>query len=1763
MKYFKVFNTEAEYLEYAASYNFLTPNVSTLRDCTHTWITAEQHSFSEDYFTIESLEDDNTIRMTRYITNNADMGVYSLSVSTDDGETWSSPIEVPHDGEPYEIVTLNTGDRALLKYESGVLSLDTGNYANITSDGEFNVYGNAMSLRTDDFVGDTSSKNFSGLLKGSKVVSARDLVLPSSTVGGDGYVAMFSGCTSLTTAPKLSATTLDNNSYKQMFKGCSSLTAAPILPATRVYAGTYTEMFSGCTSLTTAPELPATTLGSSCYREMFGGCTNLVTPPSVLPASAVSEHAYRSMFVRCSSLTTTPTMMASTVSNSGCCYMYLECTSLTTVPTLSATTTGYDAYRGMFADCTSLTTIPSNVIRAASLPSSCCYVMFSGCTSLATVPVDMLQSTTMGPNAYKEMFYGCTSLTNAPKLLAMSLNNYCYNSMFGGCTALTTVQSDMLPAETLVTGCYQNMFSGCTSLTTTPILSSTTLANACYNGMFNNCTSLIETPELPATTLADSCYRGMFNNCTSLTTITSNIAALTIPQNACNSMFHTCTSLQSTPQIAATTVDASGCYNMFRQCTSLTTATELHASSVGNEGFRAMFYGCGNLVTAPSVISASTIGNSGCSEMFKSCASLTTAPEISATTLGVSAFKCMFQDCTSLTTAPSQLPAMTLSESCYNTMFRNCSAMTTVQSDMLPATTLAKDCYNSMFYDCKHLTASPTLQAQTLEEGCYNSMFRSCHALNDITCYATDISASNCTTNWTYQVNDTGVFTKRSTMSDWTTGANGIPTNWTIQDDTYVAVTSVTLSTGTTTVDKGNTTTLTVTVLPSNATNTAVTWSTSDSTVATVANGVITGVGCGNANIIVTSVDNSSITAQCVVTVENHVTAVDLNTYVASVGSGGTYQLVETITPSDACDTSVTWSSSDSAIASVDATGLVSGVTTGSATITVTTHDGGFTKNCAVTVTEPQHPTAVILSDASITINANDTYTLTATVLPADAANKNVTWSSSDATIASVDSSGVVSGVATGSTIITVTTVDGGLTAQCSVTVEQVRDYSLEYFTIESLVDNNEVKIWRGQNSAPTNFDIEYSLDSGTTWVGTNSATTSVTIVNSGDTMLLRASASKWANSYSAHTSIACSGNYIVYGNIMSLLYGDSYIDKVSFTNDFTLAGVFWANMSRSGSDTGTATTNTTLISAENLILPATTLRSNCYNGMFRGCVGLEYPPKELPAPVVTTAAYSSMFDECYNLRTIPNIKATSVTDKENFRRMFRVQNTSVNPRLTEVHLPHIETLVTQSFQELFKGQKNLSYIECTVTGKTANNCLDNWVNGVAASGVFVKDANTSWNTGVNGIPNGWITNDYVADVFYMIANTNSVVSFTNTIWYGYGEKQIWTQLTANTNLNIQSGEKIIFKAALTPSSSDGIGHFDISGDVTIGGNLTSLIIGQASDTLSGYDYAFKGLFSGCTDITDASSLTMHDTLSSECYNRMFYGCTSITKAPKLPAGTLVADCYKEMFSGCTSLNHIEALFLTEPSTAYTSNWVNGVAATGTFKTDVYIQWDTETNRGVNGIPQGWTVGRSYVELEYIESTSGNSGGQYIDLDINLYETLNNWYDIAIKFTFLGNGKDNQSQATMFGCQENVSPWPGTFIRRNNNDVVGRYIGGTSKDNTIGTVGSVVPIELPVQTTSTRNVTNLNNNNTTHSWGTSLFCYFSDSNNTAARFCRAKLYYFKLFWRPDASTQGTLVRDMIPCRVADGTVGLFDRVNNKFYSSPNGVAFEAGPVVNS
>ena len=149
-----------------------------------------------------------------------------------------------------------------------------------------------------------------------------------------------------------------------------------------------------------------------------------------------------------------------------------------------------------------------------------------------------------------------------------------------------------------------------------------------------------------------------------------------------------------------------------------------------------------------------------------------------ATTLAQNCYNGMFYGCTGLTKAPA-LPATILSEFCYASMFIGCTGL--MDAPALPATTLALYCYNNMFNGCTSLTEAPALPAITLAQNCYNGMFYGCTKLAKVTCLATDISATDATDFWLYDVAATGTFTKAAGVN-WTTGDSGIPSGWTVEE---------------------------------------------------------------------------------------------------------------------------------------------------------------------------------------------------------------------------------------------------------------------------------------------------------------------------------------------------------------------------------------------------------------------------------------------------------------------------------------------------------------------------------------------------------------------------------------------------------------------------------------------------------------------------------------------------------------------------------------------------------------------------------------------------------------------------------------------------------------------------------------------------------------------------------------------------------------------------------------------------------------------
>ena len=232
--------------------------------------------------------------------------------------------------------------------------------------------------------------------------------------------------------------------------------------------------------------------------------------------------------------------------------------------------------------------------------------------------------------------------------------------------------------------------------------------------------------------------------------------------------------------------------------------------------------------------------------------------------------------------------------------------------------------------------------------------------------------------------------------------------------------------------------------------------------------------------------------------------------------------------------------------------------------------------------------------------------------------------------------------------------------------------YKKQYFTIESLGDGNTIYL-KAHDSAAAKT-VSASTDNGETWVEYTSSVddngTALGTLNTGDKLLIKGENARYAPSFLSWNQFKSTGQFEVYGNIMSLVSGDSFVNADTLTENYALYALFYGCPN--------------ITSAENLVLPATTLTENCYNAMFQGCTSLTTAP-ELPALNLATSCYNGMFSRC----------------------------------------------------------TSLNYIKCLANDISALECTYNWVYNVPEGGTFVKNAAmTGWSTGNSGIPSGWTVVD-------------------------------------------------------------------------------------------------------------------------------------------------------------------------------------------------------------------------------------------------------------------------------------------------------------------------------------------------------------------------------------------------------------------------------------
>ncbi|WP_051685446.1 Ig-like domain-containing protein [Clostridium sp. KNHs205] len=249
------------------------------------------------------------------------------------------------------------------------------------------------------------------------------------------------------------------------------------------------------------------------------------------------------------------------------------------------------------------------------------------------------------------------------------------------------------------------------------------------------------------------------------------------------------------------------------------------------------------------------------------------------------------------------------------------------------------------------------------------------------------------------------------------------------------SVSSITLSaTSLNLMQSAKTYQLNATVNPSTATEQGVTWKSTNPSVATVNDkGLITLVAPGTTSIIATSVDNPSVTAVCNLTVGVSASGIKLDESSKVMYTGEKTKLSYVITPTNATNTAVTWSTSDSSVVNVDSNGNITAVKAGTAVIILKTADGLYMSTCTITVKEKA--TGLAFDVTSLELYVGKTYTITVTPTPATATDYTLTWASLDATIASVNEKGTITAKAAGKTMITATTSTGTI-LYCNVTVK-------------------------------------------------------------------------------------------------------------------------------------------------------------------------------------------------------------------------------------------------------------------------------------------------------------------------------------------------------------------------------------------------------------------------------------------------------------------------------------------------------------------------------------------------------------------------------------------------------------------------------------------------------------------------------------------------------------------------------------------------------
>ena len=854
-----------------------------------------------------------------------------------------------------------------------------------------------------------------------------------------------------------------------------------VIPSSVKYNGTtYSvtsigdDAFSGCDSLTSI-QIPnsVTSIGSSA----FSSCDSLTSIQIPNSVTSIGDYA----FFHCSSLTSI--QIPNSVTSIGSS-VFSSCDSLTSIQIPNSVTSIGDY---AFNYCSSLTSIeiPNSVTSIGKLA-------FSSCKSLISIVVD-------AGNTKYDSRNGCNAIikTASNTLVAGCQNTIIPNSVtsigklaFSSCDSLTSIQ---IPNS--VTSIGDDAFSHCSSLTSAVIGNSVTSIGKYAFAYCDSLTS-IEIPN-SVTSIGDDAFSG----CDSLTSIVVDSGNTKYDsRNGCNAIIETASNTliagcQNT--IIPNSVTSIG-DDAFAECDSLTSIEIPNSvTSIGNKAFE----GCSSLTSIEIGNSVTSIGKYAfeycksltsvvwnaikCSDFYSNNIPFTNCPNITSFTFGdeveyipeylcynlsgltsieipnsvTSIGKLAFYGCSSLTSVVWNAKKCSDFTGSKNSPFKNSTNITSFtfgdSAEHIPA------------YLCYEMSKLTSIKIPNSVTSIGSSTFQGCSGLTNVVWNAKKCSDFTSSENRPFIDSENTSFTFGDSVEHIPAylcyGMSGL---------TNIEIPNSVISIGESAFSNGER--LIIAVLGNSLTS--------------IEKDAFK--GCDNIKKIESkatkapTIENEDQFSENVYTnadlfvpigyednykyayawSEFHnikgkdfsvkATTISLDKNEVSLKPTQTVVLTETIQPYDTSNKKVTWSSSDDNIAKVDTNGLVTAIAVGEATITATTTDGtNLSATCKVTVV-PTLAETITLDKTEISIEATETATLVATVLPELTTNKSVEWTSSDESVATVDENGVVTAIAVGEATITATTNDGSnLSASCKVTVVPTLAVSIELNQTEASVE--------------------------------------------------------------------------------------------------------------------------------------------------------------------------------------------------------------------------------------------------------------------------------------------------------------------------------------------------------------------------------------------------------------------------------------------------------------------------------------------------------------------------------------------------------------------------------------------------------------------------------------------------------------------------------------------------------------------------------------